>query len=101
LVQDADNTSPFKQEIDWDPDPTKVNYSKLFFDYFAPSVVGKAAVLDEFLRRESTNPDVPNPHKARVELKNIRFHRPEHSDPDFLVRSCIDFNSFLTTCVLF
>lgn len=71
--------SPLKKDIPWNPDTKKVDYNATFFEHFFPSVEGKAKVLDEYLWNEKC------PMYATVKKDNIRFHRPDAEDPDYLV----------------
>jgi hypothetical protein len=56
---------------------------------FYSSLKGKAAVLDEYLSHNSTNPDQPNTWKLRVKDGNIKFRHPDSNDPDALVKICM------------
>lgn len=76
---DSDDDDVFKEEIDWHPDPSKVDYNYTFFEHFFPSVEGKAKVLDEYLNDERC------PYYATVKNDGIRFHQEDERDPDFLV----------------
>ena len=85
------------KDIPWDRNPSNVDYNSILFGKFFPSLEGKAAVLDEYLRHTSANPDVPNLWKARVQDDNITFHRPDAADPDELVKICF---TLMITAVL-
>ena len=89
--------NPFTQDIPWDKDPNKVDYNTILFEKFFPSVMGKAQVLDEYLSRDSTNPEQPNVWKFRVHKDKIKFHRPDADDPDALVKICL---TLMVTAVL-
>lgn len=89
--------NPFHDELPWSKDPNEVDYNILLLTKFFPSVEGKAKVLDEFLRRVSTNPMQPNHFKSRVERDNIKFERPDHDDPDVLLKICL---TLMVTAVL-
>lgn len=78
-----------REEMKWDPDPTKVDYNATLFERFFPPVKGKSKILDEYLKRESTNPRQPNKWKSRVERDNIRFHQPDADDPDVRVSAFV------------
>ena len=71
--------SPFKVDIPWNPDRSKNDYSKIFFDYFFPCLKGKAKVLDEY------HADVRSSAHNYVAHDNIKFHREDADDPDELV----------------
>ena len=86
------------ERIPWDPDSSKVDYSRVLLDHFFPSLSGKAKVLDDFLRRQPKNPCVGNPWKVRVERDNIHFHREDADDPDELVSMTFSFNVFYHLC---
>lgn len=73
------DTSPIKADIDWNPDPSKVDYNQLLFDLFFPSLVGKAKTLDEYLESDNCSMRVSVIHD------NIKFNRPDADDPDMLV----------------
>ena len=81
--------SPFLYDIPWDKNPTNVYYNSVLFKKFYPSLKGKAAVMDEYLRHTSTNPDQPNTWRLRMIERNIKFHRPDSDDPDALVKICM------------
>ena len=49
MSESSMNQSLFRIDIPWDPDPEKVNYNEIYFDYSFPSLVGKAEVMDKFL----------------------------------------------------
>jgi hypothetical protein len=44
------NKSPFLKDIPWDRNPSNVDYNSILFGNFFPSLEGKAAILDEYLR---------------------------------------------------
>ena len=48
MPESSMNQSPFRIDIPWDLDPEKVNYNKIYFDYFFLSLVGKGNVIDKF-----------------------------------------------------
>ena len=72
--------SPFATEIEWHPQPNRVDYFDVFFTHFFPSLDGKAAVLDQYL----SNPRCSG-HMAYWVQEKVRFHRTDHPDPDFIV----------------
>ena len=72
--------SPLKRDIPWNPNPNKVDYSKIFFGHFFPSLEGKAKIADGILSNPLCGYFVSAQHQG------IRFHRPDHDDPDHLVR---------------
>jgi hypothetical protein len=83
-----DNKDPvLKDELPWDPNPSKVDYNKLLLENFFPCPMGIAKTLDDFLCRPAKDPKLPNEWKARVERDKILFHREGDYDPDKLV-SC-------------
>jgi len=88
MLESSMNQSPFRIDIPWDPDPEKVNYNKIYFDYFFPSLDGKAEVMDKFFD------DPRAPMYSTVNNDNIKFHRPHDDDPDHLV-------SDKTECILY
>ena len=55
--------SPFLDDIQWNRNPTNINYNSVLFKKFYPSLKGKAAVLDEYLSHTSMDPDQPNAWK--------------------------------------
>lgn len=89
--------TPFTDDIPWDKDPYNVDYNSILFDKFFPLFVRKATVLDEYLSRVSTNPDLPNVWKDKVEKDNIKFHRPDANNPDDLLKICL---TLMVTVVL-
>jgi hypothetical protein len=84
--QDA---SPFSKDIEWHPQTMRVDYFDIFFTHFFPSLAGKAAVLDNYL----SNPRCTG-HLGYWVKEKVRFHRPDHPDPDYIV-------SVYSDCVLF
>ncbi|KAL7501881.1 hypothetical protein ACHAXN_000164, partial [Cyclotella atomus] len=78
-----------KDELPWDPDPSKVGYNKLLLENFFPCPMGIAKTLDDFLCRPAKDPKLPNEWKARVERDNILFHREGNYDPVKLVKMCL------------
>ena len=76
----SQETSPFSVEIPWSPETSKVDYFDIFFKHFFPSLEGKAAVLDKYL----SNPRCSGHSKYWVN-ENVRFHRPDHPNPDYIV----------------
>lgn len=40
------NLDPVPKKLPWDVNPAKVNWNKMFFDYFVPSHAGKAEIAD-------------------------------------------------------
>ena len=72
--------SPFGSEIEWHPQTSKVDYFHVFFTYFFPSLEGKAAVLDLYLSNSRCSG-----HETYWVQEKVRFHREDHSDPDFIV----------------
>jgi hypothetical protein len=61
-----------------------VDYFDVFFAYFFPPLEGKAEVLDRYL----ANPNCSG-HQAYWVHDKVRFHRPDRSDPDFILKICI------------
>jgi hypothetical protein len=49
MVAPPTYATPFGYNIGWSRFPKDISYSNIFFDHFFPSLVGKAAVLDEYL----------------------------------------------------
>ena len=82
--------SPFKIDIPWDPNPSNVDYNKIFFDHFFPDLTGRAKVMDEFFK------DVRAPSHVTVANDGITFDRPNHKDPDHVV----SIPYFVTSCIL-
>ena len=76
------DTSPFKANLQWMPETSKVDFFDIFFRHFFPSLEGKAAILDKYL----SNPRCSGHTKYWVN-ENVRFHRPDHPDPDYIVSS--------------
>jgi len=70
------DTSPFKANLQWMPETSKVDFFDIFFRHFFPSLEGKAAILDKYL----SNPRCSGHTKYWVN-ENVRFHRPDHPDP--------------------
>lgn len=83
-VEELTNTlaslSPLKKDIPWNRDPHKVDYSSVFFDHFFASLEGTAKVADEILGNPRCG------YHVSAMSQGIRFYRPEHDDPDHLVR---------------
>ena len=75
--------SPMKVNIPWHPDKSVLDYNKIFFGHFFPSLKGKAKLMDEYLRDDRCS-------MLRVIKKDgVKFHRPNNPDPDFLVKVCV------------
>ncbi len=72
-------TSQFSINIPWTPTISRNDYFQIFYDHFFPSLVGKAALLDKYLSSERCSAYLT------VQHDKIKFHRPDHPDPDFLV----------------
>ena len=70
--------SPLWKDIPWNSNPSKVDWSGIFFEHFWPSLEGKAKVADEILH------DIRCGYFNRATAQGIRFCRPG-LDPDFLV----------------
>jgi hypothetical protein len=81
-VMQHDNTSPFSIDIPWEPGVGAVDYFDIFFNYFFPSLEGKAAVLDKYL----SNP-LCSGHNSYYVHEKVRFHQPDRPDPDYIVSS--------------
>ena len=79
MVHDP-NYCPIKKDIPWVSNTREVDYNKVFFDEFFPSLKGKAERLDKYLSDERCS------MYQTVKSDKIRFHRPEDDDPDHLVR---------------
>ena len=82
LTEDAPNPlikSPFKKDIPWNPDKSKMDYNNIFFEHFFPDVAGLAEKMDRFLG------DVRCGFHDTVCHDGIKFHRPYEDDPDCLV----------------
>ena len=73
------SATPFGYNIPWSRYPKDINYSNIFFDHFFPSLVGKAAVLDEYLGNMRCSC-----HDMVISDK-IKFHAPSRPDPDYIV----------------
>ena len=90
--------------IPWDPGTCKVDYNRVLLDHFFPALIGKAKLLDDFLRRQPKNPCMGNQWKVRVERDNIHFHREDSDDLDELVStlfySIIYYNLFISNLML-
>ena len=71
--------TPFGYNIPWSRYPKDINYLNIFFDHFFPSLVGKAAVLDEYLGNMRCSC-----HNMVISDK-IKFHAPSRPDPDYIV----------------
>ena len=93
------DTSPFKANLQWMPETSKVDFFDIFFRHFFPSLEGKAAILDKYL----SNPRCSGHTKYWVN-ENVRFHRPDHPDPDYIVSFVLiatpPYISDLTLCLL-
>jgi hypothetical protein len=79
MPDSSKNQSPFKIDICWDPDPEKIDYNTIYFDYFFPKLTGKAKVVDKFFS------DGRAPMHSTVKNDGIKFNRPDDEDPDHLV----------------
>ena len=79
-VMQHNNTSPFSIDIPWEPGVGAVDYFDIFFNYFFPSLEGKAAVLDKYL----SNP-LCSGHNSYYVHEKVRFHQPDRPDPDYIV----------------
>ena len=78
------NVNPFKKDIEWDPDPNKTEYNKIFFEHFFPSLEGKAEVADRIIS------DPRCGIYRMVQGNNMKaFHQPDRDDPDEKVRGAI------------
>ena len=85
--------NPMKDDdIEWDPDPSKVDYNEILLKHFFPSVKGKAKVLDRFLRNKGRRS-----WRKRIERDNIVFNRPDAEDPDELVSNDLILMSCMCT----
>lgn len=95
-AMDSASTSkadPFKTDIPWDPNVNEVDYNKILFEHFLPSVEGKAKQLDKWLSSPSC------PMHGVMQNDNIKFHREGDEDPDALVSHRNPINgSLLTLC---
>ena len=67
---------PFKIEIPWVSDTSKMDYNSIWLDNFLPSMKGKAKVLDDYLSRDQST------YKTTVLKDGIRFRVPEAEDED-------------------
>ena len=83
MNKEGDATPPMKVDIPWSPDTTKVDYNKIFFEHFFPSLKGKAKVIDKFLNHREC------PMYSTKEHDNIKFDREGEDDPDVLVSYCV------------
>ena len=76
--------NPFKEDIDieWNLDPNKVDYNKVFLTRFFPPLKGKAQVADRILS---------DPRCGIYSMvhgnKMQPFHQPDRDDPDEKVRT--------------
>ena len=78
------NVNPFKKDIEWDTDPNKTEYNKIFFEHFFPSLEGKAEVADRIIS------DPRCGIYRMVQGNNMKpFHQPDRDDPDEKVRGAI------------
>ena len=76
------NPSPdvqYKKNIDWSED---MDFNQVFFDDFFPSIVGHAAIIDDYLS------DPRCKCRSTVAAQSIKFHDPDADDPDWRVRVC-------------
>ena len=79
VMQHPDKIDPFLIDIPWWATTERNDYFGIFFQHFFPSLEGKADLLDKFL-------DDPRASYHKTVIKeNIRFHRPKHVDPDYIV----------------
>ena len=81
MTHPEDAMTPIKEDIPWDPDPTKVDYNGILLENFFPDLEGKAATLDKFLNDKRCK------FHRSAQHDNIKFHRPDAEDPDELVSS--------------
>ena len=72
--------NPFKKDIEWDPDPNKTDYNKVFFDHFFPSLEGKVKVADQIISH-------PRCAIYNMVQRMQPFHQPDRADPDEKVRT--------------
>jgi len=70
----------YRKEIEWDAED--MDHNKVFFEHFFPSIVGHAAIIDEYLL------DPRCEYKLTVASQHIKFHDDEANDPDWRVRVC-------------
>ena len=84
MMHHPPTASPFAIDIPWSPSVHKNNYFEIFFEHFFPPLEGKAAVLDEYLSDERCSAYTYYKHD------NIKFHRPDEPDPDYIVSCCYD-----------
>ena len=71
--------SPFMIGIPWSNDPEKVDYKKIFSDYFFLDLYDRGKVVDKFFC------DVRAPMYATVKSDNTKFDQPDDEDPDHLI----------------
>ena len=67
------------EDIPWNSDPKKVDWSAVWEKYFWPSLKGKAKVADLILGDRRCG------YYNSAHTQGIRFHRPGDDDPDALV----------------
>ena len=74
--------NPFKKDIEWDPDPNKTDYNKVFFNHFFTSPEGKAKVADCIISDPCCG--IYN----MVQGNRMQpFHQPDRDDPDQKVQT--------------
>ncbi len=81
MKHDIGASSPFKINIPWNQEKSLVEYFDVFFASFFPPLEGKAEVLDRYL----ANPNYSG-HQAYWAHDKVRFHCPDRSDPDFILK---------------
>lgn len=79
VMQHPTTSSVFNIDIPWSPSINGNDYFTIFFEHFFPSLEGKAAVIDKYLSDERCSA------YTYVKHDKIIFHRPDESDPDYLV----------------
>ena len=87
-------TNLFKDNIEWNPDPNKVDYNEVLFEDYFPPLKGKALVADRILS------DPRCGIYGSVRSRGMQpFHQPVRDDPDEKVRidtaSCVNWLSLI------
>ena len=82
IIHPPKHQSPLITSIPWDVRKEAVSFNDIFFDYFFPSLAGKARLMDEFFK------DPRSGMAATIANDNIKFER-RGDDPDFLLKICV------------
>ena len=78
--------NPYKKDIEWTPNAKDMEWWKIFFDHFFPSLKGKAYVMDLYLN---------NPRCSMyqtIKHDKIKFNREDEEDPDRIVSNVVHFH---------